>query len=308
MRPAARAEGVTARRAPKPDRPDRWGWAAARAPAVEAQSPAQAARTMPASTGATPAWEAPMALAARAARSAGRERWRRRWLVRGRGGPAERADLCGDRVTHRRRAEPCLPASIPSRDSPLVEAHGVTEGANCASAGGMVVNILGRSPCNPETPSQLHQLSESGRGRRIPRRHGPGRRNVRRDLVVPLRSRRSLRRYDVRRRSLFGGLVLPPASHRCEWRPDLVRGGQVLPVSLLPDRLVLHSRRDHRAAVEGRIERHLHPRPGRDDPRRRGRRCHQCVAAGKGRSQPVATPGHWESDLGQISDPGPSTR
>ena len=45
-----------------------------------------------------------------------------------------------------------------------VEAHGVTEGANCASAGGMVVNILGRSPCNPETPSSYTNCQNLGAG------------------------------------------------------------------------------------------------------------------------------------------------
>jgi hypothetical protein len=45
-----------------------------------------------------------------------------------------------------------------------VEAHGVTEGADCASAGGMVVNILGRSPCNPETPSSYSNCQNLGAG------------------------------------------------------------------------------------------------------------------------------------------------
>jgi hypothetical protein len=45
-----------------------------------------------------------------------------------------------------------------------VAAHGVTEGANCASAGGMVVNILGRSPCNPETPSSYSNCQNLGAG------------------------------------------------------------------------------------------------------------------------------------------------
>jgi len=45
-----------------------------------------------------------------------------------------------------------------------LQAHGVTEGANCASAGGMVVNILGRSPCNPETPSSYTNCQNLGAG------------------------------------------------------------------------------------------------------------------------------------------------
>jgi hypothetical protein len=43
-------------------------------------------------------------------------------------------------------------------------AHGVSEGADCASAGGMVVNILGRSPCNPETPSSYTDCQNLGAG------------------------------------------------------------------------------------------------------------------------------------------------
>jgi hypothetical protein len=43
-------------------------------------------------------------------------------------------------------------------------AHGVSEGADCASAGGMVVNILGRSPCNPETPSSYSNCQNLGAG------------------------------------------------------------------------------------------------------------------------------------------------
>jgi hypothetical protein len=56
----------------------------------------------------------------------------------------------------------CLPNLLPGLSS--AEAHGVTEGANCASGGGMVVNILGRSPCNPETPSSYTACQNLGAG------------------------------------------------------------------------------------------------------------------------------------------------
>lgn len=57
---------------------------------------------------------------------------------------------------------PCPTDSRPGLSA--AQAHGVMEGANCASAGGMVVNILGRSPCNPETPSSYTACQNLGAG------------------------------------------------------------------------------------------------------------------------------------------------
>ena len=57
---------------------------------------------------------------------------------------------------------PCPPDVRPGLSA--AQAHGVTEGANCASGGGMVVNILGRSPCNPETPSSYTACQNLGAG------------------------------------------------------------------------------------------------------------------------------------------------